>query len=98
MACLLAGDGKAAAGQRIVNTLGERALANDGKLCRRRERAADERAEKKSKRRFRRERIDGCTAFAQQQPRSQSAAAEETAEHIRIERSCDGVAARDIDA
>src|SRR5439155_20798323 len=47
---------------------------------------------------LRRERIDGCTAFAQQQPRPQSAAAEETAHHTRFNHNRFGAAGGYIDA
>jgi hypothetical protein len=80
-AAALAGDGKAAAGEGVVDALGKRTLADHRKLRRRRQRTADERAERKDERRARIERVEVCATLIKQQPHAQAAAADELAQH-----------------
>ena len=65
VARFFAGDRKGAAGQRVVDSLRQRALANNREFGRRRQRAADQRAENKSNRRLGHERIHARRARSQ---------------------------------
>ena len=98
MARLFARDRKPAAGERIVDALREGALANDGELSRCRERAADEWAENEGQRCVGSDRFDRRAAFAQQQPRSQAAAAQKAAQNVAFKRHGKRIAARRINA
>ena len=79
------GDRKSAARQRVVDALGQRALADDGELGGGRQRAADQRAEREDEWRFRSQRIAVRRAFVQQQPHAESAAAQELAQRRFIQ-------------
>ena len=80
-AAALAGHSKAAAGQRVVDSIGQRALADDGELGGGRQRAADQRAEGEDQRR-----LQGASGSTSAAPSSSSsrdaktAAAEELTE------------------
>ena len=80
-AAALAGDREAAAGERIVDPIRQRALADDGKLGRGGQRAADQRAEREDQRRIGRERIGTRVALLEQQPGAEPTAAEELPQH-----------------
>ena len=68
-AATLAGNRESAAGERIVDPIGQRTLADDGKFCGRGQRAADQWAEDEDERRLWRERIRARAALLEQQPR-----------------------------
>ncbi len=95
-AAALARQREAAAGQRVVEPLGQRAAADDGELRGRGERTADERAEREDERRFGRHRIGDRPAFVQQQARAKTASADICAQHRLRQRHPLGVAGRDI--
>ena len=97
-AAALAGNGEAAAGERVVDALGQRALADDGELRGGGQRAADQRAEGEDERRLGRERIGVRAAFVEQQPRAEAAAADELAQHRLGQRHALDAAARHVDA
>ncbi len=78
----LAGQGEAAAGQRIVVTVGQGALAHDGELGRGRDRAADEWTEHERDGCVGRERIEGRLPGVQEQVDAQACAAQESSQYI----------------
>ncbi len=90
-AALLAGDGKTAAGERVVEATGQRARADDGELGGGGKRTANERTESEDERRCGRERIgelgSGVTPgptpdpIFQEQPRAKTAAADVLTEY-----------------
>ena len=75
----LAGDREAAARQRIVDPIRERALADDGKLGGGGERAADQWTEREHERGFWRKGVGARVTFFEQQPRAQAASTQELA-------------------
>src|SRR6185436_10292057 len=76
-----AGDGEAAAGERVVDAIGQRTLADHCKLRRGGQRTADQRTEGKDEWSSRVERVEVCAPFVEQQPHAQAAAANELAQH-----------------
>ena len=88
----LAGNREAAAGQRVVDPVRQRALADDGKFRRRGEGTADQRTEDERKRRISRERINTGAALREQEPRTQPASPEELSQHGFRQRDTFGAA------
>src|SRR6185312_3572559 len=81
-AAALAGNSEAAAGEGVVEAIGQRASTDDGELGGGGERTADERAEDEGNRRGRVRRARPGAALLEQQPRAEAGAADETAEHV----------------
>src|SRR5262245_33199431 len=98
MARFLASDGKAATGERVIDPLCERTFAHNGEFGRGGKRAADERAESEGQRRFRGQWIDWCRSLTQQQPCSEAAAAEKTAQDVCRQKNRRNLAAGRIHA
>src|SRR5262245_58887146 len=94
----LAGDGEAAADQRIVDPIGERALADHRKLRGGGERAADQWTEREDERRLGRERIARGAPFVQEQSHAQSASADEVAHRFFRQRYAVSAAVRRVDS
>ncbi len=77
-----AGNGEAAADERVVEALCERALANHGELRRSRQRAANQRAEDERQTRLRRKRVQARGVLRQQQPGAQAGSSDISPQHL----------------
>ena len=93
-----AGDGESAARQRVVDPFSQRALADDGELRGRRQRAADKRAEREDERCFGGQWVGVRGAFVQEQPHAEAASAKELPKRRLIERHALNAAVSNVDA
>src|SRR5207237_8896844 len=96
-ATALGGKGKAAARERVVDALGQRAPADDGEFGGCRERSTDQRAECKHEGGLWRKRIDRRATFIEEQSRAETAASDVPPQDRLCERHPLGRAARHID-
>ncbi len=97
---LFAGNGETAAGERVVEATGQGARADDGELRRGRKRTANERTEGEDQWRVWRQRVwkmGSGVIFVQEQPRTETAAADVLPKYIVRERHALTLAAPDID-
>ena len=96
-ATALAGHRESAAGQRVIEPVGQRTSRDDGKLGGGGEGTTDEWTEDKDERCFRRQRIGRGSALVEEQSRAKSAASDVLPEHGIGQRHASGAAAGDID-